>query len=107
MMRPVLTSTIMAQGLHMKCLVAGDDDAVCQRVRSILNRENLDCPPSHVVRLEVAKDRAARLNPALVVVALGADSERSLTVMRDIRQTTETYLAVIGQADNSKLILRA
>src|SRR6185295_15712547 len=97
----------MVQDEETKCLVSGDDDAVCQRVRTALLRDALDCPPSHLVPLEVVKDRAARLHPALVVLALGTDHERSLYMLRALRQTVDSYLVVIGPADNSKLILRA
>jgi MinD-like ATPase involved in chromosome partitioning or flagellar assembly len=96
----------MAQDMHMKILVAGDEEAVCQQVRSLLVRDGLDCPQSHVVPWEVAKDRAGRLNPALVVLALGSDHERSLHALREICQTTDSYTVVIGPTDNSKLILR-
>src|SRR5437868_1956336 len=90
----------------MKSLVAADDEAVCQAVRARLLGDGLECPASHLVSLEVAADRAGRLNPGLVILALGLDHERSLWALREIRQTTDSYTVVIGPADNSKLILR-
>jgi pilus assembly protein CpaE len=94
----------------MKAFLASDDEAIGAELRRLLIREGMDCPVSHVVRLDLAPERLAQLPSDVVVVVLPEDPERSLGVLEWLekapRQNGERVLAV-GPAADPKLVLRA
>jgi pilus assembly protein CpaE len=89
----------------MRSLVASDNELIAARIRQFLIRSGLDCPESHLVPLEHAADRVSRLVPALVVIVVQPDGERALSALREINNTIQTYLLVVGSAQDPKFIL--
>src|SRR6185369_14605765 len=89
----------------MRSLVASDNQSVAARVRQVLVRSGLDCPEAQLVPLELAADRASRLIPALVVIVVPPDGERALSALREINNTVQTSLLVVGPAHDPKFIL--
>jgi pilus assembly protein CpaE len=94
----------------MKAFLASDNEAIGAELRKLLVREGMDCPVSHVSRLDMAPERLAQSPSELVVVVLPDDPERTLGVLdwleKAPRQNGERVLAV-GPAANPKLVLRA
>ena len=91
----------------MRVLVASNDDAFAQQIRSIVNRNLEECPDDGVVELAMAASRAEMLHPDLVVVVLGSAPHSSLDVVKAINQATSAYLACVGPAGDGRLIIRA
>jgi pilus assembly protein CpaE len=94
----------------MQALLAGDQESVVAQIHQALLREGLDCPFSHVVRLELAADRLAQIQPELLVVALSSDPERSVRVLEwleNLPRHAGTRVLAVGPAADSKLVLRA
>jgi len=91
----------------MRSLVASDNQSVAARVRQVLVRSGLECPEAQLMSLELAADRASRLVPALVVIVVPSDGERALAALREINNTVQTSLLVIGPAHDPKFILTA
>jgi pilus assembly protein CpaE len=89
----------------MRSLVVSDNQSVAGRVRQVLVRSGLECPEAHLVTLELAADRASRLVPALVVIVVPPESERALAALREINNTVQTSLLVVGPAHDPKFIL--
>jgi pilus assembly protein CpaE len=94
----------------MQALLAGDQETVVAQIQQVLLREGWDCPFSHVVRLELAADRLAQIQPELLVVALSPDPERSLQaldLLERLPRQAGTRVLAVGPAADSKLVLRA
>jgi pilus assembly protein CpaE len=89
----------------MRTLVASDNQSVAARIRQVLVRSGLDCPETQLVPLELAADRASRLIPALVVILVPPNGERALATLREINNTVQTSLLVVGPAHDPKFIL--
>jgi pilus assembly protein CpaE len=89
----------------MRSLVASDNEFVAARVRQVLVRSGLDCPESQLVPLDLAADRASRLVPGLVVIVVQPSGERALAALREINNTVQTSLLVVGPAQDPKFIL--
>jgi pilus assembly protein CpaE len=94
----------------MRALLAGDHEATLAQIRQVVLRDGLECPVSHLVRLDQAGERLAQVPVELVVVVLPEDPERALKALdileRLPRQQGSRVLAV-GPAAETKLVLRA
>ena len=91
----------------MKVLIASNDDATTQKIRTILNRNLAECTNDSVVDPSIAASRAEMLHPDLVLVVLGSAPESVLPVVKAIDRATSAYLACVGPASDGKLIIRA
>jgi pilus assembly protein CpaE len=91
----------------MQALIAGDHETTTAQIRQVLLREGLDCPVSHIVRIDRAIERLDQVKIELAVVVLSGDPERALAVVTAIRSKVTGRLLVVGPATDSKLVLRA
>jgi len=94
----------------MQALLTGDQDAMVAQIRQVLLREGLDCPASSIVRLDLAADRLAQMQPELLVVALSPDplsSLRALELLESLPRQAATRVLAVGPAADPKLVLRA
>lgn len=92
-------------GANVAILIASDDEPLGRRIRELFATAGLECPPGHIVPLELAADRASRLVPDLVLMCLGDEFERGLTTLRELVATVRAHCLVVGPADDPKLIL--
>jgi pilus assembly protein CpaE len=91
----------------MRTLVATNNDALGQEVRTLLEQSGLECPPGHVVPLEAAADRASRIAPDLMILLLPSDPMESLEIVREIAKTVpDVHLLLVGPATDPKRILQ-
>src|SRR5262245_56104405 len=94
----------------MNALLATDDETLGAEVRKILLQEGLDCPASHVVRIDQAPEHLARPKIDLFVIVLPEDpvrSLRALELLEKLPRNDETRVIAIGPAADPKLVLRA
>jgi pilus assembly protein CpaE len=92
----------------MRVLIASDDPRTAQRVREGLQRNGQECPPGHIVPLDVTADRSGQLLPELVVFVLPPEPLAGLQALRDTRTLVpNTRALVVGPAGDPKLILEA
>lgn len=89
----------------MRVLIASNDDAVTQRIRSIVNRSLEECTDDSVVELAMAPSRVEMLHPDLVVVVLGSVQQASLDLVKAIDRASSAHLACIGPADDGRFII--
>ena len=90
----------------MKASIVSDHESIGNRVRQVLLFEGLDCQATQVVSLDLAAEHLARRQPDLLVLVLGTDPERALTVMGEVLRKVQPRVLVVGPA-SSKLVLRA
>jgi pilus assembly protein CpaE len=90
----------------MQAFIVNDHESIGSRVRQVLLFEGLNCPAAHVVPLDLAAARVAKGQPDLLVMVLGPDPERALTVMGELLCKVPSRVLVVGPA-SSKLVLRA
>ena len=90
----------------MKVLIAGNDEAVMQQIRTILNQNLAEFIDHSVVDLAIAASRAELLHPDLVLVVMGSNPESVLPVVKAINQATSAFMACIGPSSDGKLIIR-
>ena len=94
----------------MQALLAGDQETVVAQIQQVLLREGLDCPFSHVVRLELAADRLARSSPSCSwwpSLPIRARSCKSLEWLENLPRQAGTRVLAVGPAADPKLVLRA
>lgn len=104
----------------MRCFVAGDDAALVAQVRELLIQLRHDCPESNTSPLANVMVNLMAPAPgtptgqtirfegeAAVIVVMPPDIERSLAVVREIRQVSPARVLAVGPATDPKLLLRA
>jgi pilus assembly protein CpaE len=91
----------------MKAVIAGDYETVGGQIRQVLDREDMVCPASHIVSLDLAAERVAQIQPEVVVVVLGRESEWALARLGAIRGKTKGRVLAVGPISDPKLVLRA
>src|SRR5437879_1342649 len=92
----------------MRTLVVSSNvvDPVSTRLRGILRTWSDDHGPTAAEYDDVEKHLAA--DPAdVLVVVLSPDAERGLEALRRTRRVSTGYVLAVGQASDSRLILRA
>lgn len=90
----------------MRVLVASDDQAMAQRIRSVLVEHGVECPAGHLVSLDVVADRSGLVRPELVVFVVPNDWQTGLSVLRETRSIVPHMRAlVLGPANDPKRIL--
>ncbi len=91
----------------MRVMIASDDEQVTGRIRETLSHGGLECEAGHAISLDAAADRASRLFPDLVILALPEEPGAGLEALRDICHTIQdAHVLVIGPATDPKLILK-
>ena len=91
----------------MQVLIASNDEQAAGRVRKQLTLHGLPCPLGHIVPLESAADRAARLGPELLVFVLPPDANSGLAALGDARNAVRNAsVLVVGPTTDAQLILR-
>src|SRR5205823_4480095 len=70
-------------------------------------REKIDSQGPAVVRYEDVEGRQNPLQADMLVIVLSPVPERGLEVLRKVRRQSSGYLLAVGQASDSRLILRA
>ena len=104
----------------MQYFVASDDAAIASQIRATLVELRHECPSSNVVRLDLAVSMLSAPVPApsrapvvgssesehIVFVVLAPDPVKALAAVRDIRLRTTARVLAVGQATDTKLVLR-
>jgi pilus assembly protein CpaE len=90
----------------IRALVASDDQELADEIGALLLENHPDCSAHCVSPIELVADRAAHVNPGLVIVALPSDAPRAYRVMREVSQALSSQVLAIGPADDPQLILR-
>jgi pilus assembly protein CpaE len=89
----------------MRIVVAGDKETSTDELRHWLLENNL-CSDVRFLSLDTVADRAAELRPRGVILCLPEKPERALPLIRDIQETLQARILVIGPTAEAKLILR-
>src|SRR6516165_6443144 len=89
----------------MQALIVSQLEALDHRVRQVLLRAGYVCPPSHVVPLDRAKDRAAEVQPDLIVIVQSSDPGPALRALGALRSVCQARYLAVGPAADSKLVL--
>jgi pilus assembly protein CpaE len=95
-----------AEQTQLRTLIASDDAVLGEQIRQLLLRHQPDCVAHGVVPTELVADRAAHVNPGLVVVVLPHDAARAYRFMREVADTLTAHVLAVGPADDPQLILR-
>jgi len=90
----------------MQAFIISDQESIGGRVRQVLLFAGLDCQASPIASLDLATYHLAKVQPELLVIVLGPDTERALTVLGELRSKVQSRILVVGPA-SSKLVLRA
>lgn len=90
----------------LRTLIASDDARMGEEIRSVLVRSQPDCVAHPVVPIECMADRAAQVNPCMVLVALPDERESAYRAMRQLSRALPTHLLAVGPADDPRVILR-
>jgi pilus assembly protein CpaE len=92
----------------MPAFIVADQSSIASRIGQILNFSGHDCPSSHILPFDFAVGRLGRETAIdLLVVALGTDIERGLTVLSQVSKFAPGKVLAVGPALDSKLVLRA
>jgi pilus assembly protein CpaE len=91
----------------MQAFIVSDNPAITARIRSVLQREGLDCPATNVLSLEVALDRFATAQPELILLAMSPDQEGALAVLTQLRVVARCPVIAVGPTANARQILVA
>jgi pilus assembly protein CpaE len=90
----------------MQTCILSDDESTGGRVRQVLLFDGLDCQASSIVPHHLASSCVAKGEYELMVLVLGHDTERGLSLLDELRRVGPVKILVVGPAA-SKLVLRA
>lgn len=90
----------------MRAFIVSDLETVGASVRQGLLRLGYDCPSTHVISLDMAAHYFGRINPDLIVAALGPDLDRGLAMLSELRPQTKAPVLAVGPATDAKFVLR-
>lgn len=91
----------------MLVYIVSDQDTISSKIRQCINREGLECPGENLVSLDSASDLLNETKPDLVVIVLGTDPDRGLSVMAGLRSQVGSRILAVGPASDPKLVIRA
>jgi pilus assembly protein CpaE len=93
----------------MQTLIASDDPSAAERLRAALAEQGVNCPLSHIVSLDAARQAVAAgtVVAELTFVVISSDVERAIGTLEDIRRAVRSRVVVIGSARDPNVILRA
>jgi pilus assembly protein CpaE len=88
----------------LACIVT-EHEASCAKIVQVLNHEGAESVQK--VLFDQAAEMLPLLHPNLVVVALGSNPERGLTVLHEVRLLCHGHIVAVGPDGNTKLVLQA
>jgi pilus assembly protein CpaE len=90
----------------MAILIASDCQTKATRLRHHLTQNGHDCPFTHVVAIDAARQAASSIQPPadLIVFVLSQDDDRTLTVLRHLREAIETPILAVGPRDPNLIL---
>jgi pilus assembly protein CpaE len=91
----------------MQVLLAGDQVTIVAEVRRVLLREGLECPASNVLSLAAMLEGLGKVHPDLLLLVLGPDPDRALSVLAEAKDSTRGRVVVVGPNVDPKLVVRA
>jgi pilus assembly protein CpaE len=91
---------------QVRVMVAGNDEPRCRQIGELLAKQGLSFASGLMVSLELAADRASRMNPDILLVALDRDPEASIAAIRQTRASSTAYIVAVGPAHDAPFILR-
>jgi pilus assembly protein CpaE len=91
---------------QVRAMITGNNELRNRQIDELLAKQGLSVASGLVVSLEFAADRASRTNPDMLVVALDADQEASIAVIRQTRSSSSAYIIAVGPAHDARFILR-
>src|ERR1043166_2102140 len=95
----------MREAFGMWACIVSDHEPSTSKIQQVLANEGPEA--ARVVPGEQAVDELPRLRPKLIVLALGPDPERGLTLLGEMRLVTDAHIVCVGPEADSKLVLRA
>jgi len=90
----------------MRILIGSDDPALTALLREALRTRTQASDELEAMDLEAAIDHSARLQPHVVVLGVSPDAEKTILTLREIVQTVQAKIFVVGPATDAALILR-
>jgi pilus assembly protein CpaE len=90
----------------MRILLGSDDAGMTSRLREALRACAQASDEVEALGLEATADHAVRLQPHAVVLNLGVNVEQTLETLREVAQTVQTRVLVVGPGNDAPLILR-
>lgn len=91
----------------MRVLIVGDNEPLIAKVAASLRRIGYECGDADFVGYAAASEAASSARRDLLVIALTGDPQRGLAALRSLRNTVQTPIVAVGDADDPKFILRA
>ncbi len=92
----------------MPAFIVADQSSIASRIGQILNFSGHDCPSSHILPFDFAVGRLGRETAIdLLVVALGPDTDRGLSVLSQVSKFAPGKVLAVGPAFDSKVVLKA
>jgi pilus assembly protein CpaE len=87
-------------------LIASDCQTRATRLRHHLTQNGYDCPFNNVVTIDAARQAAAsnQPQPDLIVFVLPQDDDRSLALLRHLRDAVETPILAVGPRDPNLIL---
>jgi pilus assembly protein CpaE len=90
----------------MAILIASDCQNRASRLRQHLAQNGYDCPFSNVVTIDAARQAAISRQPQpdLIIFVLAQDCERSLALLRALREAVEAPILAVGPRDPNLIL---
>lgn len=90
----------------MRILIGSDDLALTTLLREALRGRTQSSDELEAMKLDAAADHSARLQPHAVVLGVSPDAEKAILTLREVAQTVQAKILVVGPATDASLILR-
>ena len=90
----------------MAILIASDCQAKAARVLHHLTHNGYECPLSNIVSIDAVKDAASsRASPPdLIIFILSNHDERTIGILRQLREIVDTPIIAIGPRDPNLIL---
>jgi pilus assembly protein CpaE len=95
----------VASDVKSRVIVAAEDLQLQQRLVMSLEKLGIQCPPGHVVPLELAAGRASRAGAELVFLVLSENSSAVFRTIKETRTVVDARVVVVGPVLDPRLIL--
>lgn len=91
----------------MRVLIVGNHEPVISKIAASARRIGYECADADFVSYSAAPEAASSARRDLLVMVLAGDLDRAIDALRNLRNTVQTPIIVVGEANDPKLILRA
>jgi pilus assembly protein CpaE len=91
----------------MQALIVSQIETLNLRIRQVLLKAGYVCPPSHIISLDRARDRAVEVQPDLIVMVLSPDPAAALRSLGALRSAFQARYLAVGPVADSKFVLAA